>query len=94
MTDEKMLELAERSGCGWIKTGTEPALFGEAQLRKFAALVRREALEEAEQECEAAADVYMAQESRKFASMRTDAETGCRISAGRIRALAAQEGDK
>ena len=43
MTDEKMLELAERSGCGWIKTGTEPALFGEAQLRKFAALVRREA---------------------------------------------------
>ena len=52
MTDEKMLELAERAGA-WTPIGLPTdwnagdTVFSPNELRKFAALVRREALEEA-----------------------------------------------
>ena len=50
MTRDDIIRIAEDSGCGWIRTGTEPALFGESQLIRFAALVaaheREKCLEE------------------------------------------------
>ena len=49
MTDEKMLELAEQAGV--VRAKGDWCIFDESELRKFAALVRREALEEAQWEC-------------------------------------------
>lgn len=42
MKREDIIRLAEQASCGWTRNGTEPALFGETQLERFAALVAAE----------------------------------------------------
>ncbi len=39
MTKDDIIRIAAMAGCGWIRYGTEPALFGESMLERFAALV-------------------------------------------------------
>ena len=84
MTDEKMLELAKRAAA---TTNWKPGLGNEhvrEYMFKFAALVRREALEEAAKMLNYAADTAFT------GSMLVWAEKYARD----IRALAAQEGNK
>lgn len=83
MTDEKMLELARIAGAVYVDLD-DYWDFTPEQLRKFAALVRREALEEAAKMLNYAADTAFT------GSMLVWAEKYARD----IRALAAQEGDK
>ncbi len=96
MTDRELLELANEAGAGLGNFGILG--FTQDELRKFAALVRREALEEVD-------DLY-------FDALQADLENGvkCLNEAATaefhakypelaklpdaIRALAAQEGDK
>ena len=99
MTDEKMLELARVAGFTWARaTDREDAQArvwadirddGECidELRKFAALVRREALEEAKLICK--------QREAKFDDIgRPDCAVGAHVCACQIEVLAAQEADK
>ena len=91
MTDEKMLELARQAGIGGRPVGAgdgdtyvaQPAT--PTQLRKFAALVRREALEDAEKSCRAV---------RWSEGDYDDFDEGVEQCVFAIRALAAQEADK
>ncbi len=39
MNRDDIISMAEKAGCGWIRTGAEPALFGEKQITRFANLV-------------------------------------------------------
>ena len=50
MNRDDIIRMAEKAGCGWIRNGTGPALFGEEQIAKFANLIaayeREKCLEE------------------------------------------------
>ena len=83
MTDEKMLELARDAGAVYVDLD-DYWDFTPEQLRKFAALVRREALEEAQWECKRMA-------VRHGGTQRGRGAQDCVHVVG---ALAAQEGDK
>ena len=83
MTDEKMLELARIAGAVYVDLD-DYWDFTPEQLRKFAALVRREALEEAAKICEEISGHFFATEYDWPYVQCADA----------IRALAEQEGDK
>ena len=92
MTDEKILELAKEAGA-WTPMALPTdwnagdVVFSADELRKFAALVRREALEEAARECENLIPM--------LEGVLDDCATyGCIRCFDAIRALAAQEADK
>lgn len=86
MTDEKMLELAQRAGV--VRAKGDWCIFDESELRKFAGLVRRDALDEAVQKISALFVRNAKSEwGNGYAQAQRDIHEG-------IRALAAQEGDK
>jgi hypothetical protein len=52
MNRDDIIRMAEKAGCGWIQTGTGPALFGEEQIAKFANLIAAYEREECAKACE------------------------------------------